>query len=70
MATTTTTLDVKGMSCSHCVQTIEKALGELQGVSAVYVDLNGNKVTVSFDDATVGLDKIKETIEDVGYEVA
>ncbi|MFC4766999.1 copper chaperone CopZ [Effusibacillus consociatus] len=70
MAATTKTLDVQGMSCSHCVNAIEKALNELQGVDSVDVDLNGNKVTVSFDEATVGLDKIKEAIEDAGYDVA
>lgn len=66
----TTVLHVKGMSCGHCVSAIENALHELQGVQSVNVDLAGSKVTVSFDDAVVGLEKVKEAIQDAGYEVA
>jgi copper chaperone len=69
MATISTTINVKGMSCGHCVNTIETALKELQGIESVNVDLGGNKVSVSFDEQAVGLDKVKETIEEVGYDV-
>jgi copper chaperone len=69
MAATSTTLNVKGMSCSHCVNAIETALKEL-GVESVNVDLNGNKVNVSFDENVVSLEKVKEAIEDAGYDVA
>ncbi|GAX91640.1 copper chaperone CopZ [Effusibacillus lacus] len=70
MAATTATLNVKGMSCNHCVNTIEKALKELKGVQTVNVDLKGNKVTVSFDETVVGLEIVKEAIEEAGYDVA
>ncbi|BAQ09574.1 copper ion binding protein [Bacillus sp. OxB-1] len=62
-------LKVEGMSCNHCVNSIETSVGGLNGVSAVKVDLTNNEVTVEFDnDAT--LQQVKETIEDQGYEVA
>ncbi|MEK3936277.1 copper chaperone CopZ [Sporosarcina sp. FSL W7-1349] len=62
-------LKVEGMSCNHCVNSIETSVGGLNGVSAVKVDLANNEVTVEFDnDAT--LQQVKETIEDQGYEVA
>ena len=32
-------LKVEGMSCGHCVNSIEKSVGSLSGVSAVKVDL-------------------------------
>ncbi|MFC4768613.1 copper chaperone CopZ [Effusibacillus consociatus] len=63
------TLNVKGMSCGHCVNAIEGALGKLAGVSSTKVDLSANQVTVSFDESAVGLEKVKETIEDQGYDV-
>ncbi|GKV56889.1 copper chaperone CopZ [Sporosarcina sp. NCCP-2222] len=62
-------LKVEGMSCGHCVNAIESSVGELEGVSAVKVDLANHKVTVEFDKEDT-LTKIKETIEDQGYDLA
>ncbi|MCM3759141.1 copper chaperone CopZ [Sporosarcina aquimarina] len=62
-------LKVEGMSCGHCVNSIESSVGELSGVASVKVDLANNEVTVEFDNAET-LKQIKETIEDQGYEVA
>lgn len=62
-------LKVEGMSCGHCVNSIESSVGELKGVSSVKVDLAGNEVTVEFENEET-LNQIKETIEDQGYEVA
>ncbi|HMD92832.1 MAG TPA: heavy-metal-associated domain-containing protein [Trebonia sp.] len=36
---TTTTYKVTGMSCEHCVNAVRGDLGNLDGVSAVTVDL-------------------------------
>ncbi|MBD8071499.1 copper chaperone CopZ [Bacillus sp. PS06] len=63
------TLNVKGMSCGHCVKAVETSVGELTGVNSVAVNLNEGKVDVSFDAAAVSVDKIKETIDDQGYDV-
>jgi Heavy-metal-associated domain. len=35
---------VPDMSCSHCESTIKKAVGKLNGVENVFVDLNTKKV--------------------------
>ncbi|MEH7417592.1 copper chaperone CopZ [Neobacillus drentensis] len=63
------TLNVSGMSCGHCVKAVEGSVGELQGVKKVSVDLSNGKVDVEFDTNLVSLDKIKETIDDQGYDV-
>ncbi len=63
----TETLTVHGMSCNHCVNAVQTALKEI-GVEAT-VDLAQKSVTVNFDEAQVSLDKIKETIDDQGYDV-
>lgn len=60
-------LTVEGMSCNHCVVSIEGAVKELGAVGKV--DLTNKTVDVTFDDAQVSLDKIKEAIEDQGYDV-
>jgi len=62
------TLQVNGMSCQHCVHSIEKALKEI-GAQA-RVDLGGKTVTVEYDENNLTLDAVKEAIEEQGYDVA
>lgn len=69
MASVTTQLIVEGMSCSHCVNSVKKAVSVIQGVHHVDVNLNNKTVTVEHDDVTASLQAIKEAIEDQGYDV-
>ena len=64
-----TVLNVKGMSCAHCVAAVNKALSALEGVERVLVDLEGEKVSVEYDDTKVDVEAMKEAIEDQGYDV-
>jgi len=62
------TLKVKGMSCNHCVMSVTKALGKLEGLQNVKVDLQ--KGEVSFDNMNaLGSDKIEKAITNAGFEV-
>lgn len=61
------TLDVQGMSCGHCVKSVEGAVRSL-GAEAK-VDLGSGKVDVEFDESKVQLAAIKEAIEEQGYDV-
>ncbi len=63
------TLKVSGMSCNHCVQAIEKAVGKLDGVTLVTVKLDEAEVKVQFASAKTNLEQIKEAIDDQGYDV-
>ncbi|MER2262118.1 MAG: copper chaperone CopZ [Psychrobacillus sp.] len=63
------TLEVKGMSCGHCVKSVETSVGNLDGVEQVKVYLESGKVDVSFEEDKVTLAKIKDTIDDQGYDV-
>lgn len=67
---TNKTLDVQGMSCGHCVSSIEGSVGKLSGVESVKVHLDEGKVDVQFDPDKVSLQEITEVIEDQGYDVA
>lgn len=60
-------LHVEGMSCGHCVNSIEGALSKL-GASAK-VDLTGKTVLVEFDEGRLTMEAIKEAIEEQGYDV-
>ncbi|HEX2954918.1 MAG TPA: copper chaperone CopZ [Bacillota bacterium] len=62
-------LNVEGMSCQHCVHSIEKAVGALKGVEGVAVDLDSKKVSVAFNSDDVSVETIKAAIEDQGYDV-
>lgn len=64
------TLQVQGMSCGHCVNSIEGSVGELKGVKSVKVHLDKGTVEIEFDSNSVSLETIKEEIEDQGYDVA
>lgn len=63
------TVNVKGMSCGHCINSIEGNVGELSGVTTVKVNLDSGTVSVEFNPNEVSIDKIKETIDDQGYDV-
>ncbi len=60
-------LTVEGMSCNHCVGSIEGAVRELGAVGKV--DLAAKTVDFIFGYTQVSLEQIKETIEDQGYDV-
>ena len=59
---------VEGMSCGHCVKRIENALKELEEVESVLVSLEDKKAEIVLKEQ-VSDDKLKEVIEDAGYDV-
>lgn len=63
-------LSVPDISCEHCVQTINKALGALPGVETVRTDIPSKTVTLSYDPGQVTMDRIEATLDDAGYVVA
>lgn len=62
------TIKIDGMSCNHCVATVEKALGGVPGVSNIKVDLAANSATVTAG-AGVTDDALKAAVEDTGFDV-
>ncbi len=61
------TLKISGMTCAMCVKAIEVAVGELEGVSEVNVNLTTESARVVFDPQKIALDDIRKTLEDLGY---
>lgn len=66
---TTTTYSVVGMTCDHCVRSVQTEVASLDGVTGVDVDLATGQVTV---ESTVPLDDaaVAAAVDDAGYEVA
>ncbi len=66
--TQTADLLIRGMTCAGCVHTIESRVKSLDGVSQCEVNLATGTATVAYDPERVGLEKIRQTIDDAGYE--
>jgi len=62
------TLKIEGMSCSHCVMAVTKALSAVSGVDRVSVDLDSRTAKL---DAEAGVtdDMLIAAVDDAGYEV-
>jgi copper chaperone len=64
------TLNVEGMSCGHCKAAVEGELNKLSGVQMANADIEKGTVEVSYDEATVSTEDLKDAIEEAGYTVA
>ena len=65
----TTTYRISGMTCGHCVNSVREAVGELDGVTSVDVDLAKGQATVT-SDGDVDAEAVKAAVEEAGYELA
>ena len=62
------TLKVKGMTCPHCVASVEKALKGIKGVTSAQVSLERASATVEYQPDQATLDDLKRAVKKVGYE--
>ena len=62
------TLNIEGMTCASCAQSIEKATKKLSGVEESNVNLATEKMNIKFDENVVSLNDIQETVEKAGYK--
>lgn len=62
------TLNIEGMTCASCSQTVEKAIQKLEGVDEAKVNLATEKMMVEFDPEQLTLPEIIQAVSDVGYE--
>lgn len=67
MTPDTLTHIVSGMTCGHCVASVEEEVSEVAGVESVAVDLESGRVQVQGRD--VADDDVRAAIREAGYEV-
>src|SRR5690625_4583536 len=64
----TKTLNIEGMTCASCVQTVEKATKKLEGVTESNVNLATEKLTISYDENAISLEDIQLAVDKAGYK--
>ena len=62
-------IQVEGMTCGHCVETVTQAVNSLEGINQVSVDLDKKLVCVDFDESQTSLDAVSSKITEVGFDV-
>lgn len=62
----TTTISVKGMTCNHCKNSVEKHLKQLPNIASVSANLE--KKEVSITGQQLDIEKIANEIESLGFE--
>jgi copper chaperone len=66
----TVVLTVPDISCDHCVATINRTIGALEGVSTVDASSEAKIVTITFDPDDTSEAHIHEVLEEEGYPVS
>ena len=65
---TTNTYTVKGMTCSHCVNSVSTEVSALPGVREVNVDLETGAVTVTSEEP-LDTEAVRGAVDEAGYEL-
>jgi len=66
---TSKTLTIPNITCNHCVMTIKRELGELEGVANVTGDAETKTVTVEWDSPATW-DGVKSLLAEINYPPA
>ena len=59
--------NVTGMSCANCVSNVERAVGKINGVEEVSVNLIEELMMVSYEESLTGENEIMEAVKKAGY---
>lgn len=66
---TTVTYQIPRISCGGCVNTIQTAVGKLDGVKSIKVSVATKKVEIVFD-APASEEQIKKRLKEINYPAA
>lgn len=61
-------VNIGGMGCAGCANSIQEALESKDGVTEVAVDLDNNTASVTYNPGSVSTKVFKQAIEEAGYE--
>jgi len=66
----TVTIEISGMTCGGCVRSVTNVLKALDGVAKAEVSLEKNNAVVDYDPGKLGLEQLKRSVVEAGFEVA
>jgi copper chaperone CopZ len=59
-------LDIEGMSCAHCKNTVRNAIKDVKGVLKAEVDLANHTANVEFEDELTSYERIVDAVNSTG----
>lgn len=62
----TTTLQIKGMSCQHCVMAVKK---EIQKLDIKNLEVKIGEAVIEFDESITSMENIIDAVIEAGFEV-
>lgn len=65
----TETYAIEGMTCASCAMTVEKALGKLEGVEEINVNLATEKATLRYNRDLQNPTSLVKAVEEAGYQL-
>jgi copper chaperone len=64
---TSKTFRVPNISCGHCVMTIERELGDLEGIVWAKADEQSQMVTLKWDEISLGWEEIEALLREIQF---
>jgi len=66
----TITLNIDGITCGGCVESVTRLLEGVEGVEKAEVSLENKNAVITFDESKTDTDALIDAVEDGGYDVA
>jgi|GEM_PF-422704 len=66
---TTMVMDIEGMSCQHCVNTVNESFNKLPGTREVSIVLEDGRAWISYDTSLNNPEDYVKAVEAAGYKV-
>uniref|UniRef100_A0A8C3DNR9 P-type Cu(+) transporter n=1 Tax=Corvus moneduloides TaxID=1196302 RepID=A0A8C3DNR9_CORMO len=63
-------VNIEGMTCSSCVQSIEGVLSQKAGVKSVHVSLPNGNGTIEYDPLQTSPEDLRSSIEEMGFDAS
>ncbi|MBL80059.1 MAG: heavy metal transporter [Nitrosomonadaceae bacterium] len=65
----TTTINISGMTCMGCTNSIRIVLERINGVSVADISLEKNQAKIQYDPEKTTINKFEEAIIKAGFEI-
>ena len=65
----TTILNINGMTCMGCVNSIKNVVEKVSGVNGADVSLEKKQVKIQYDPEKTNINQFKEAIVGAGFEI-